>query len=208
MRKLLAFIAVSALLFCSCAEAPSEPPSDEKPVTTVVTQSVSEQLHGYSLEQLGCQFNSELSDLSMRYLVYNSANDDHIYDLGINYTHHLGGGLTFAVTYLPWNDNGAGTPVIVSVLQGFKKDELTDNSIIVVNKSYLTAAGLKDYGIYETDEYIICDFTLLLAGKNSIEEYLKDYEYETPVEDYSTGANVYYHIHDGIEELIGANKKD
>lgn len=204
MRKFLALIPIIGLLFCSCTEIPGH--VSETAETTAATQNASEQLYGYSLEQLGCEFNSELSDLSMRYLVYNSANDEHIYDLGLNYTHHLGGGLTFAVTYLPWNDNGAGAPVIVSVLQGFKKDELDDSSIIIVNKSYLTAVGLEDYKIYETDEYIICDFTLLLAGKSSIEEYLRDYDYQIPVDDYSTGANVYYHIHDGIEELIGANK--
>lgn len=200
MRKLFALIPLIAVLFCSCTEIPGHSPQES--VTTPATQSVSEQLYGYSLEQLGCEFNSELSDLSMRYLVYNSANDEHIYDLGINYTHHLGGGLTFAVTYLPWNDEGAGTPVIISVLQGFKKSELKDTSIIVVNRSYLTAAGLDDYCIYETDEYIICDFTLLLAGKDSIDDYLRDYKYNTPVDDYSTGKDVYYHIHDGIEELI------
>lgn len=210
MKRIIILLVGTALLLCSCAKIPGEklPAETEATSGTLAEPDPNyTQLKGYSLEQLDCGFNSELSDLSMRYLVYNSATDEHIYDLGINYTHHLGGGLTFAITYLPWNDNGAGTPVIVSVLQGFKKDELNEKAMIVVNKSYLTAKGLEDYCIYETDEYIICDFTLLLAGYDTIEEYLRNYKYEIPVDDFSTGEEVYYHIHDGIENLIKAAKE-
>lgn len=201
MKKLIPML-LCFFLFVGCA--PERPA--ELPPKITEAPAVPELLEGSSLEGLGCPFAEDLSDLSMRYYIYhfNSSESLEILDVHVPWT--LTGGVTIVYTYLPWNEDGYGTPVIVSVLQGFKHEDVESAETPYTrlnSKAYYFSEELKDTVVYDNGEYFICDLTLILTGYETIDDYLREYpSYLTPIDDYSSAKKVYEHFHNDLDTLI------
>jgi len=81
----------------------------------------------------------------------------------------------------------------VKVIQGFNKDDINNNSLIMANDFVYKLDDFSDYLLYETEEFIVYDLTSILFEKN-IDDDIKRIEDIFPL-------NNYYYLKETVDYI-------